>query len=296
MAEMAGALGKSDDVTKWNTLRRKLNDLHVDENNILMFSSEEPFNQSHRHHAHTMAIHPFGTLNIDGSDKDRQIISATLKKMDQLGTQAWTGYSFSWFASILARAGEPELAFQYLTYYERAFILRNGFHVNGDQIDAGLSGFGDRPFTLEGNFLAIEAVHDMLLQSWPVDIAKDPTPVIRIFPAMPWRWHEASFRDLRAEGGFVVSAERQNNAATHFTISATKTGVLRVRDNFGGTEPRFNRKVKKDGRDFVLRIKAGDTLVGRLVKPGKLPPEPEKSIEARKRIERIEEIATSGSK
>jgi alpha-L-fucosidase 2 len=296
MAEMAGALGKADDVKKWDTLRRKLNDLHVDENNILMFSSNEPFNQSHRHHAHTMAIHPFGTLNIDGSDKDRQIISATLKKMDQLGTKAWTGYSFSWFASILARAGQPELAFQYLTYYERAFILRNGFHANGDQIGAGLSGFGYRPFTLEGNFLAMEAVHDMILQSWPVDIAKDPTPVIRIFPAMPWRWHEASFRDIHAEGGFVVLAERQNNTTTHFMIRATKTGMLRVRDNFGGIEPRFNRKVEKDGRDFVLRIKVGDTLVGRLAKPGKLSPEPKKSIETRERIERIEEITAARSK
>ena len=123
------ALGKNDEVNKWQSLRGKLNDLHVDENNVLMFSSNEPFNQSHRHHAHTMAIHPFGTLNIDGSDKDRQVIAATLEKMDQLGTQAWTGYSFSWFASILARANMPELAYQYLTYYERAFILRNGFHV-----------------------------------------------------------------------------------------------------------------------------------------------------------------------
>ncbi len=291
MAEMAGALGRDDDVKKWNALRSKLDDLLVDENNVLMFSKNEPFNQSHRHHAHVMAIHPFATLNIDGTDTDRKIIDATVEKMDQLGTRAWTGYSFSWFACLLARVGQPELAFQYLTYYERAFILRNGFHVNGDQLGAGLSASTYRPFTLEGNFLAMEAVHDMVLQSWPVNIAKDPTPVIRIFPAMPWRWHEASFRDLHAEGGFVVSGNRRNNATTRFTIKATKTGVLRVRDNFGGTKPRFNRKVTKDGRDFVLKIKAGDTLVATLAKPRKLPPEPEKSIEVRKRVERIDEIA-----
>ena len=82
MAEMADALGKESDVTRWRALRSKLNDLHVD-NNILMFSSNEPFNQSHRHHAHAMAIHPFATLNIDGTEKDRQVIQATLKKMDR---------------------------------------------------------------------------------------------------------------------------------------------------------------------------------------------------------------------
>lgn len=290
MAEMAGALGKQSDVAKWRTLRSKLNDLHLDENAVLKFSSNEPFGQSHRHHAHVMAIHPFATLNVDGTEKDRQIIRATLDKMDRLGTRAWTGYSFSWFACLLARAGRPELAFQYLTYYERAFILRNGFHVNGDQIGSGLSGFRYRPFTLEGNFLAMEAVHDMLLQSWPVNLARDPTPVIRVFPAMPWRWHQASFRDLRAEGGFVVSARRENNATTRFEIRATVDGLLRLRDNFGGGRPQFSRPVTRDGRDFVLNMKAGDTLVGTLDKPGTLPPEPQESREVKKRLQPIEKL------
>jgi alpha-L-fucosidase 2 len=290
MSEMADALGKEDDVVKWNALRGKLNDLHTDENDILMFSSNEPFNQSHRHHAHTMAIHPFGTLNIDGTDEDRRVIAATIKKMDQLGTRAWTGYSFSWSSSILARAGQPELALQYLIYYQRAFILRNGFHVNGDQLGAGLSGSRYRPFTLEGNFLAMEAVHDMLLQTWPVSIAKDPTPVIRIFPAMPWSWHNASFDDLRAEGGFIVSAKRQNNATTSFKIKATVSGQLRLRNNFGEAQPKFNRKVKKVGSDFVVKLKKGQTLTGKLAKPKQIPPQPKESIECGERIQRVEDI------
>ncbi|MCK4999312.1 MAG: hypothetical protein KAS23_07250, partial [Anaerohalosphaera sp.] len=290
MAEMADAVGKQDDVKKWTALRSKLNDLHVDDKNILMFSSDEPFNQSHRHHAHVMAIHPFGTLNIDGTDQDRKVIAATLAEMDRLGTRAWTGYSFSWFACILARAGQADLAYQYLTYYERAFILRNGFHVNGDQIPAGLSGFTYRPFTLEGNFLAMEAVHDMVLQSWPVNIAKDPTPVIRIFPAMPWQWHNASFKGLRAEGGYIVSAQRFKNATACFTIKATKTGTLRIRDNFT-SKPCFSSKVKKVGNDYVLNIKAGQTLIALIAKPDSMPQEPKESIEVRKRIQRVEDAA-----
>jgi alpha-L-fucosidase 2 len=292
MGEMAGELGKTEDVKKWKTLREKLSDLHVDDNDILMCSSDEPFSQSHRHHAHAMAIHPFGTLNIDGSDEDRAVIKATLEKMDALGTHAWTGYSFSWFASFLARAGQPELALQYLTYYERAFILRNGFHVNGDQIGAGLSGFSYRPFTLEGNFLEMEAVHDMVLQSWPVSILTDPIPVVRIFPAMPWAWHDARFTDLRAEGGFVVSAERKNNATTGFEIKATTDGVLRLRDNFDGVKPKFNRTVKKVGPDFVVTLKAGQTLTGKLPAPKQVPPQPASSREAEERIQRVNAAAS----
>ena len=258
-----------------------------------MFSSNEPFNQSHRHHAHTMAIHPFGTLNIDGTDRDRQVIEATIKKMDSMGMIEGSGYSFSWFACILARVGKPELALQYLDYYERAYTLRNGFHVNGIQIGDNPRRGNRRPFTLEGNFLAMEAVHDMILQSWPVNIAKDPTPVIRIFPAMPWIWHNASFRDIRAEGGFVVSATRENNATTSFKIKATANGVLRLRDNFGGKAPEFSRRVKKAGNDFVLKMKAGQTLTGKIAKPENIPAQPEESIEAGKRIQQVKDIAAA---
>ncbi len=290
MAEITTALDRPDEAKKWRALRERLDDLAIDADNVLMFSPDEPFNQSHRHHAHVMAIHPFATLNIDGSDHDRQIITASLNKMDELGTQAWTGYSFSWFASLLARAGMPEKAYQYLATYEHAFILRNGFHCNGDQLKAGLSGFTYRPFTLEGNFLAMEAVHDMVLQSWPVNILKDPTPVIRLFPAMPWAWHNASFHNLHAEGGFLVSATRQNNATTQFSIQATCTGELRLRDNFGPATPQFNRQVRKVGPNYVITLNQGDTLTGHIPAPPQIPDEPDASTKARQVIQKLDDL------
>jgi len=227
-----------------------------------------------------MAIHPLGTLHVEGSDRDRAVIDATLDRMHEKGTRAWTGYSFSWFSCVLARAGRAEEALKYLVDYERAFILRNGFHVNGDQIGAGLSAFRYRPFTLEGNFLAMEAVHEMLLQSWPPNRLADPAPVVRLFPAMPWRWHEASFDRLRAEGGFVVSARRQNNATTWFRVEATQDGLLRIRDNFSGRLPQFSRQdVRKTDDHYEVRVKAGDVLEATLPKPDSLTPEPGKSKE-----------------
>ena len=38
------------------------------------------------------------------------------------------------------------------------------------------------------------AVHEMLLQSWSPTPGKRDTEVIRIFPAMPWRWHRGPVR------------------------------------------------------------------------------------------------------
>src|ERR1700752_3438331 len=113
----------------------------------------------------------------------------------------------------------------------KAFILCNGFHVNGDQTKSGYSGMTYRPFTLEGNFLASQAVQEMLLQSWSPTPGKINTGIIRIFPATPKKWGDASFSDLRAEGGYKVSAIRKNNRTVWFSISAAKTGIVRIEDN-----------------------------------------------------------------
>lgn len=42
---------------------------------------------------------------------------------------------------------------------------------------------------------------DMMLQSWG--------GIIHVFPAMPTKWQDASFYQLRTEGAFLVSALRK---------------------------------------------------------------------------------------
>jgi len=255
LAEMATALGRTDDAARWRKLRGQLDDLLVDDRKVLMFARAEPFNQSHRHHSQAMAIHPLGTLHIEGDENDRTTIDATLDRMHELGTPAWCGYSFSWFSCMLARCGRADMALDYLIDYERAFILRNGLHANGDQIGAGLSNFRYRPFTLEGNFLAMQAVHEMYLQSWG--------GVVRVFPAVSERWADASFTNLRAEGGFKVSATRAEGQTAEVRIEATVDGLLRLRDPFGGATATWNRDdLKRDGDDYVVTLKKGESLTG----------------------------------
>jgi len=252
LEEMAKALGREPDTSFWRGQRARLDDLLVDEEKVLMFASGEPFNASHRHHSHAMAIHPLGMLNIEGSERDREIVNATLDRMHALGTEWWTGYSFSWFSCMLARAGRREQALKYLEDYERAFILRNGFHANGDQTRSGLSRFQYRPFTLEGNFLAIEAVHEMLLQSWGGRV--------RVFPAVSDRWQDVSFNDLCAQGGFRVSAKRSAGSTLSVDIVATVDQTLRLKNPFEDKPYRCTRPVQSVGDEIRCDLKAGDTL------------------------------------
>ena len=176
---------------------------------------------------------------------------------------------------LRARVGDAETAVRDLDIFVHAFILRNGFHANGDQTKSGFSGFTYRPFTLEGNFLAMQAVHEMLLQSWSPTPGKRDAEVIRIFPSMPWRWHDASFTDLRAEGGHRVSAKRENNATTWFRVVAGHDGIVRIRDNFGGREAKWSRtNGKRVGNNFEFAMKRGEILEATLPKPAAIPPPP----------------------
>ena len=64
----------------------------------------------------------------------------------------------------------------------------------------------------------MEAIHDMLLQGWG--------GVVRVFPATPAAWADAEFRDLWAEGGWKVSAERKAGQVTRLEIVSTAGGKL----------------------------------------------------------------------
>jgi len=275
LAEMADAMGDPNEAARWTRTAGQLGDFHSAADGTLLLDATTPLPGSHRHLSNLMGIHPFNLITTDGEEHDRQVIAASLKDWDSKGTGGWCGYSFAWMSCLRARIGEAEVAVRNLDIFTHAFLLRNGFHANGDQTKSGFSGFTYRPFTLEGNFLAMEAVHEMMLQSWSPTPGRCDTEVVRIFPAMPWRWHEASFECLRAEGGWQVSARRENNATTWFRVTAARAGILRIHDNFDGREPRWNTPgVTKRGNHFEVELKAGQSLEAKLQKPGQPPPAP----------------------
>ncbi len=274
-AEMAALIGESAAAKDWTSLAEGLGPLHVNEVGRLKISSDEDLSFSHRHFATIMSIYPFNLLNIEGTEAEREIIYASVHDLDRLGVLEWVGYSYTWMSALRARIGEPESALWYLKAYLHACISRNGFHLNGDQTKTGFTSLEYRPFTLEGNFLACSAVHEMLLQSWAAHPGSGEWGPLRIFPAMPWRWHEASFNNLVAEGGHQVSARRENNATTWLRVIAGASGKLRIRDNFEGRAPQWDRTgVSRDGDDFMFTVKKGDVIEATWSKPAQLPPAP----------------------
>jgi alpha-L-fucosidase 2 len=253
LAEQASALGLAADREQWSAQLARLEPLDVDPTSgALTIARGFPYDQSHRHFSHALALYPLGLIHAEGSEAERKILDATLAQLEARGTDWWTGYSFSWFACMLARAGRAEPALDYLEKY-LAFTGRNGFHLNGDQSGKGYSKFTYRPFTLEGNMLAAQAVHEMLLQSWG--------GVVRVFPATSERWKNVELRDLRAEGALRVSAVRKEGRTRSVRILSEKGGLLRLRDPFAGANFRSEGPaLERRGSELVGSLKPGELV------------------------------------
>ncbi len=257
-AELAELLGERQEADHWRIVLAEMPDLAVDaKSHGLLVAKDYPLPASHRHFSHLMAIHPLGTIRWENGARDRAIIRASLADLDERGTRQWCGYSFSWLANLAARARDGEKAEQALEIFSRAFCLRNGFHCNGDQSDKGYSDFRYRPFTLEGNFAAAAGLQEMLLQSY--------SGTIRVFPAIPARWRDVSFKGLRAEGAFVVSANRKDGRVQSVEVLAEAGGPLRFENPFGADDYSLTGveagSTKRDGRDLLLDMSPGQRIV-----------------------------------
>jgi hypothetical protein len=67
---------------------------------------------------------------------------------------------------------------------------------------------------------AATTLQELYLQSWG--------DKIRIFPALPADWKEASFINFRAKGNFLVSATRENGSTALIQIESFSGGSCRV--------------------------------------------------------------------
>jgi alpha-L-fucosidase 2 len=175
---------------------------------------------SHRHQNHLHAIHPMGLLNVEDSS-ERVIIENSLRHIERLGARQWVGYSFAWIASIYARAQNGDSAVANLRKFATNFVSSNSFHLNGDQKGGQYADATYRPFTLEGNFAFGQGIHEMLLQSHK--------EFIEVFPAIPKEWKNVSFKTLRAEGAFLISAKKENGVAMEVKITSEVGGMLRIK-------------------------------------------------------------------
>lgn len=255
-AELAAELNLQTEEEHWKAILAQFGKYDLDETGGLTVAKDFPLNESHRHFSHTMAFHPLGLLDFDNPD-DKQIIENSIRRMEKNGSSQWCGYSFSWLANIYARMYRGDDAAKVLKIFSSCFCSPNSFHLNGDQCKAGHSSFTYDPFTLEGNLAFASGVQEMLLQSH--------NGIIRIFPAVPADWKNLSFENLRTEGAFLVSAQKENGVLDSFTINAPEGGIARIRMPFRtffvGSSEKMERVESDTSKDLILKFEKGGKAV-----------------------------------
>lgn len=220
-SSLAKLLGKTSEADRWNNLAKSFPELSVSSRGGLAVAPSVPYDFSHRHFSHLMAIYPLSLLK---KETHLNLIKQSLRELDSIGSSGWVGYSFAWQGNLYAHLGDGEKAAKALRIFSEAFCLpNNGFHVNGDQSGKGYANATYRPFTLEGNFAFASGLQDMLIQSH--------AGFIEIMPAIPTDWKNCSFKQLRTEGAFLVSAEKVEGSLKTILVKANATGPLKIKLN-----------------------------------------------------------------
>lgn len=210
-------------VKKWKDILKRLPELAVNGKQVLMLSPDESLEESHRHLSNAMAICPLRLLHYN-IERERAIIDAVVHDYERLGSGMWVGFSYGWMAHLYAIQGNGEGAREQLRIFWDSFCSPNGFHLNGDFKRRGYTTFHYRPFTLESNMFAADALQEMLFRM--------EKGVIDLFPAIPadWLTKEISFENLRGENGLLVSAWMKNGdiCKIRFIASCEQQVVVRM--------------------------------------------------------------------
>ncbi|HEY3379477.1 MAG TPA: alpha-L-fucosidase [Armatimonadota bacterium] len=200
-------------IPRWREVLARLVDYPTDDTGF-MIGQGVPFRVSHRHYSHLLMIYPLRLLAWERVE-NRELIArsvahwidceASAKRPEEI----LTGFSLTGAAAMSLVMERPDEALRYLNKLLDDYVQPSTLYVEADCFPC-----------LETPLSAAQVLHEMLLQSWG--------GVLRIFPAVPTTWEQASFYHLRAEGAFLVSAVRTQGKTQWVRIESLAGEPCRV--------------------------------------------------------------------
>jgi uncharacterized repeat protein (TIGR02059 family) len=209
LLEMNSYFGFNDTKsTKWQEVIDNLVAFPANENGF-MVGAGQGFDMGHRHYSHLLAVYPYHTVTTDNGQTDiiKKSVDRWLSLTEASGN---AGYTYTGGCAMLATLGDGNNALRLLDKLKTDKLQPNTMYAEGGGpvIETPLSG--------------VESINYLLLQSWG--------GIIRVFPAVPLRWKNVSFENLRTEGAFLVSADLSNGAFDHFYIFSEKGKECKVQN------------------------------------------------------------------
>jgi len=209
---------KDPDAAHWREVLDHLTPAPEDPKDGLMLGAGVPFAKPHRHSSHLFSIFPLYVLNIDDQPGQAGMMRRSIDHfLSFQGDDCM--FKFTGASSLYAALGDGNEALKFLN---RALEPQ----AKGPTVTANTLYSENGWPTFESPISAQRAILDMLLQSWG--------GTVRIFPACPDAWTEASFANLRAEGGFLVSAQRKDGKTRFVALESLAGEPCRVRTGISG--------------------------------------------------------------
>lgn len=196
---------------KWKDVLLNLTDYPTD-NTGLRIGRDVAFEQSHRHYSHLLMIYPLYLMNWEQLE-NRPLIEQSLQHWHSY-KNSLQGYSYTGGGSIYAMMGSGDKALNYLNQLLDNYIKPNTMYLETGPV-------------IETPLAAVSTIQDLLIQSWG--------DKIRIFPAIPNSWKEASFENLRTEGAFLISAVRKNGETQWVRIKSLAGEPCVIIPNINGS-------------------------------------------------------------
>ncbi|MGI6206874.1 MAG: glycosyl hydrolase family 95 catalytic domain-containing protein [Anaerolineae bacterium] len=213
-----------------------------------------PLPESHRHHSHLAGIYPFDTLDLD-DPLWRPIVERSLATWIREGMGMWSGWAMPWAAILHSRVGNADMAELVLETWERVFT-NQGHGTLHDPDWPGFTLIGSRPTApkhTRGEIMQMDAGMGVTAATMEL-LLQTRRGVNHLFAGAPSRWNQVSFRGIRTEGGFLVSAAREDGQVTEVEVTSDHGGEFRLANPWGeaaivscgdGSEHRVSGQVLK---------------------------------------------------
>ena len=212
--------------------------------NGLRLSADQGFDKCHRHYSHLLAIYPYHLLSPTRGAQEKDLIVRSVDRWQKIKGNDRQGYTYTGGCAMYATLGDGNMALETLDKMRRKLPPNTIYSEGGGQV-------------IESPLSAVESINYMLIQSW--------NDTIRLFPAVPSRWKNISFRSFRTQGAFLVSASRNDSVIHNVTLTSErgkicnlinpwKGQLLTVKDDKGKTI-----KVTRSGERFTFHTQVGKT-------------------------------------
>jgi hypothetical protein len=201
-----------------------------------------------------LPVYPAGEVTWFSPAAEKEIFTNTIARMSSNGNN-----DLIILAGARARLGMPDT----YSWMRAQFLARQ--RTNGTlsiaPAGAGFNAYGH----YTEDFAASAVVAELLLQS--------VNDILRFFPAWPAS-QDAAFENLRAQGGFLVSAERVGDEIPFIQVQSTAGGRLRFVNPWAGAAGAWRRGyaavlLDEGGGVLSLETAAGDEI---LLTPAGFPP------------------------